>query len=43
MITRAGKYNEILNSGTDFMELVGAHEKALLPLNSVEAGSLSEN
>nr|CAN70764.1 hypothetical protein VITISV_025297 [Vitis vinifera] len=29
MITRAGKYNEILNSGTDFMELVGAHEKAL--------------
>ncbi|CBI39702.3 unnamed protein product, partial [Vitis vinifera] len=38
MITQAGKYNEILNSGTDFMELVGAHEKALLPLNSVEAG-----
>ena len=41
-ITQAGKYNEILNSGTDFMELVGAHKKALLALNSVEAGSLSE-
>ncbi|KAL6313755.1 hypothetical protein AAG906_010174 [Vitis piasezkii] len=31
-ITQAGKYNEILNSGTDFMELVGAHKKALLIL-----------
>ncbi|KAL6313864.1 hypothetical protein AAG906_010283 [Vitis piasezkii] len=41
-ITQAGKYNEILNSGTDFMELVGAHKKALSALNSVEAGSLSE-
>ncbi|RVW50104.1 ABC transporter C family member 3 [Vitis vinifera] len=41
-VTQAGKYNEILNSGTDFMELVGAHKKALLALNSVEAGSLSE-
>ena len=41
-ITQAGKYNEILDSGTDFMELVGAHKKALLALNSVEAGSLSE-
>ncbi|CBI39697.3 unnamed protein product, partial [Vitis vinifera] len=41
-ITQAGKYNEILNSGTDFMELVGAHKKALSALNSVETGSLSE-
>ncbi|XP_034678524.1 ABC transporter C family member 3-like [Vitis riparia] len=41
-VTQAGKYNEILNSGTDFMELVGAHKKALSALNSVEAGSLSE-
>ncbi|KAM3696203.1 hypothetical protein ACJW31_06G020500 [Castanea mollissima] len=42
-ITQAGKYNDILNSGTDFMELVGAHKKALLALDSVEAGSVSEN
>ncbi|XP_042515323.1 ABC transporter C family member 3-like [Macadamia integrifolia] len=28
-ITQAGKYKEILNSGTDFMELVGTHKKAL--------------
>ena len=38
-ITQAGKYNEILNSGTDFMELVGAHKEALSTLNSVESGS----
>ncbi|GMN63550.1 hypothetical protein TIFTF001_032620 [Ficus carica] len=37
-ITQAGKYNEILNSGTDFMELVGAHKEALSTLNSVESG-----
>uniref|UniRef100_A0A7N2MIM3 ABC-type xenobiotic transporter n=1 Tax=Quercus lobata TaxID=97700 RepID=A0A7N2MIM3_QUELO len=42
-VTQAGKYNDILNSGTDFMELVGAHEKALLALDSVEAGSVSES
>ncbi|RVW50095.1 ABC transporter C family member 3 [Vitis vinifera] len=35
-VTQAGKYNEILNSGTDFMELVGAHKKALLALNSLK-------
>ncbi|KAL5712874.1 hypothetical protein ACHQM5_014998 [Ranunculus cassubicifolius] len=29
-ITQSGKYDEILTSGTDFMELVGAHKKALL-------------
>ncbi|KAL5726363.1 hypothetical protein ACHQM5_009411 [Ranunculus cassubicifolius] len=29
-ITQSGKYDEILTPGTDFMELVGAHEKALL-------------
>ncbi|KAL5547288.1 hypothetical protein UlMin_006975 [Ulmus minor] len=28
-ITQAGKYNDILNSGTDFVELVGAHKEAL--------------
>ncbi|XP_034677988.1 ABC transporter C family member 3-like [Vitis riparia] len=39
-ITQAGKYNEILNSGTDFMELVDAHKKALLALNSVDSGNI---
>ena len=42
-ITQAGKYNDILNSGTDFMELVGAHKKALSALDSTEAGSVSES
>ena len=36
-ITQAGKYNDILNSGTDFMELVGAHKEALSTLKAVEA------
>ncbi|GKV43850.1 hypothetical protein SLEP1_g51099 [Rubroshorea leprosula] len=40
-ITQAGKYNEILNSGTDFMEFVVAHNKALSALYIVEGGSLS--
>ncbi|KAM3744028.1 hypothetical protein ACB098_06G020800 [Castanea mollissima] len=40
-ITQAGKYNDILNSGTDFMELVGAHKKALSVLDSTEAWSVS--
>ncbi|KAM7280856.1 hypothetical protein ACFE04_007990 [Oxalis oulophora] len=37
-ITQAGKYNDILNSGSDFMELVGAHKEALSALDSVERG-----
>lgn len=37
-MTESGKYNDILHSGTDFMELVGAHRKALLTLSSAEAG-----
>ncbi|XVF70837.1 hypothetical protein PTKIN_Ptkin11bG0194100 [Pterospermum kingtungense] len=41
-ITQAGKYNDILNSGTDFGELVGAHKKALSALDTVEARSVSE-
>ena len=41
-ITQAGKYNEILNSGTDFMELVGAHKEALSTLNSAESGSVEK-
>lgn len=38
-ITQAGKYNEILDSGTDFMELVGAHTDALAAVDSFEKGS----
>ncbi|XP_059662412.1 ABC transporter C family member 3-like [Cornus florida] len=42
-ITQSGKYSEILNSGSDFMELVGAHEKALLALDSIEARSVENS
>ncbi|KAL2553169.1 ABC transporter C family member 7 [Forsythia ovata] len=38
-ITQAGKYNDILKSGSDFMELVGAHKEALSALDSIEAGA----
>ncbi|CAK9179483.1 unnamed protein product, partial [Ilex paraguariensis] len=38
-ISQAGKYEDILNSGSDFMELVGAHKEALLVLDSVETRS----
>ncbi|THG05399.1 hypothetical protein TEA_002118 [Camellia sinensis var. sinensis] len=41
-ITQAGKYNDILNSGSDFMELVGAHKEALSALDSTVAESCSE-
>ncbi|KAL5737935.1 hypothetical protein ACOSP7_030696 [Xanthoceras sorbifolium] len=41
-ITQAGKYGDILNSGTDFMELVGAHKQALSTLDSIEGGTGSE-
>ncbi|XP_060673755.1 ABC transporter C family member 3-like [Ziziphus jujuba] len=37
VITQYGKYNDLLNSGADFMELVGAHKKALSTINSLEA------
>ncbi|CAJ2639981.1 unnamed protein product [Trifolium pratense] len=33
-ITQCGKYNDLLNSGTDFMKLVGAHREALSALDS---------
>jgi ATP-binding cassette subfamily C (CFTR/MRP) protein 2 len=42
-ITQAGKYYDILNSGTDIMELVGAQEKALLAFDSAAARSASES
>ncbi|PIM98434.1 Xenobiotic-transporting ATPase [Handroanthus impetiginosus] len=35
-IKQAGKYNDILKSGSDFMELVGAHEEALSALDSID-------
>ncbi|KAL3503595.1 hypothetical protein ACH5RR_038044 [Cinchona calisaya] len=40
-VSQAGKYNDILKSGSDFMELVGAHREALSVLDSVEGGSAS--
>ncbi|KAG7037342.1 ABC transporter C family member 7, partial [Cucurbita argyrosperma subsp. argyrosperma] len=42
-ITQAGKYDEILRSGTDFMALVGAHEEALSAINSVGASASKED
>nr|KYP38847.1 ABC transporter C family member 3 [Cajanus cajan] len=35
-ITQSGKYNDILQTGTDFMELVGAHKAALSSIKSLE-------
>lgn len=40
-ITQAGKYNDILSSGSDFMELVGAHKTALSALDSNQTGASS--
>ncbi|KAL2551989.1 ABC transporter C family member 3 [Forsythia ovata] len=34
-----GRSNDILKSGSDFMELVGAHKEALSALDSIEAGA----
>ncbi|KAL7216214.1 hypothetical protein ACSBR1_028208 [Camellia fascicularis] len=42
-IAQAGKYNDILDLGTDFMELVGAHQDVLSTLDSTVAKSVSEN
>ncbi|TVU47484.1 hypothetical protein EJB05_07087, partial [Eragrostis curvula] len=36
-IAQAGKYDEILSSGEEFMELVGAHKDALTSLDTVNA------
>ncbi|XP_016163959.2 ABC transporter C family member 3-like, partial [Arachis ipaensis] len=40
-ITHCGKYADLLNNGTDFMELVGAHKKALSTLDSIDEGIVS--
>ncbi|KAG6783339.1 hypothetical protein POTOM_012785 [Populus tomentosa] len=42
-IAQAGKYDDILNSGSDFKVLVGAHKAALSVLDSRQAGPVSEN
>ncbi|XP_042488492.1 ABC transporter C family member 3-like [Macadamia integrifolia] len=42
-IVQEGKYKEIFSSGTDFMELVGAHKKALADLNSVKSKAALDN
>ncbi|KAK9212810.1 hypothetical protein WN943_002192 [Citrus x changshan-huyou] len=41
-IMQAGKYSDILNSGTDFMDLVDAHQQALSALDSIEGGPISD-
>ncbi|KOM52354.1 hypothetical protein LR48_Vigan09g101300 [Vigna angularis] len=38
-ITQSGKYNDILKTGTDFMELVDAHRAALSSIKSLERRS----
>lgn len=40
-ITQSGKYADLLNIGTDFMELVGAHREALSTLESLGEGKAS--
>ncbi|BAT80618.1 hypothetical protein LR48_Vigan07g014300 [Vigna angularis] len=40
-ITQCGKYTDLLDSGADFMELVGAHKKALSTLDSLDGATVS--
>ncbi|CAJ1971494.1 unnamed protein product [Sphenostylis stenocarpa] len=40
-ITQCGNYSDLLNSGADFVELVGAHKKALSTLDSLDGAALS--
>lgn len=35
-ITQVGRYDDILQSGTDFVELIGAHQKALKAISAME-------
>ncbi|KAL8107245.1 ABC transporter C family member 3-like isoform X2 [Apium graveolens] len=42
-ITQSGKYVKLLDSGNDFIELVGAHKTALSALDSVDAGPASKS
>ncbi|KAJ1441278.1 P-loop containing nucleoside triphosphate hydrolase [Sesbania bispinosa] len=41
-ITQCGKYYDLLNSGTDFMELVCAHREALSALDSLDGDTVSD-
>lgn len=40
-LAQAGKYNEILDSGEEFMELVGAHKDALTALDAIDAANVA--
>ena len=40
-ITKCGKHTDLLDSGTDFMELVGAHKRALSTLDSLDGTTVS--
>ncbi|XP_045786142.1 ABC transporter C family member 3-like isoform X1 [Trifolium pratense] len=40
-ITQSGKYANLLNIGTDFMELIGAHRDAMSTLESLDGGKTS--
>lgn len=42
-ITQSGNYGEVLNLGSEFMELVVAHEKALSAIDPIEAGLVSKD
>lgn len=42
-ITQSGKYGELLNLESEFMELVVAHEKALSAIDPIEAGFVSKD
>lgn len=42
-ISEAGKYNDLLKLGSDFMELVGAHQEALTAIDTVKGEALRKS
>ena len=42
-ITQSGKYDDILDLGSDFIELVGAHKTALATLDSLDTEPVSKS
>ncbi|MCD7466755.1 Canalicular multispecific organic anion transporter 2 [Datura stramonium] len=42
-ISQAGKYNDLLKLGSDFMELVGAHHEALTAIDTVKGEALKKS
>ncbi|CAN4103940.1 unnamed protein product [Withania somnifera] len=42
-ISQAGKYNDLLKLGSDFMELVGAHQEALTAIDTVKGEALRKS